>query len=616
MFRNPAATFVTSALLATSLGLLAACASRPAGPLGVQPTRVEQPAAPGSLVVPVVLPKLGERAAQYAYQNGYINAVEVMAVDSLGRHQSFLVCRNPEAVGMPGGQVNLLFQDVAPGTAWITVRTTFKQFIGVGKRLEPVDGEPATFALDGTDTHITAAIGDVASNVLVFKGSDLGGTASAPSVLSFYENNNGGSELSDTSDTFAGYGVGAATGSVIPGNTTTLPITVSQPPSFGAAVLNTTRQVDAGNPLTLAASNVRQGDRVVVVRANAPTATSDFLDLTKVDSYDFYPITDNSDGTITFTPTRSTEGADAKYYLARGEMVSLLGGAGSVDLHKVNVHPGAVSQPNCSIVIGSDDGISAYPRRAGETDTLRITLRDAYNNLITGGDFGARQMEGYVWRAAMEPYTTSLNNNSVNAPNPLAYLPGSTIGTLTVPTYDAGTKTWVSTMTQGATAPTTRGASASFAVAANTNVDSCTYLYDPSGTADTVYTLGVEDYPPTARRLSVSLYRGGALDADKFIASASYLPAAVAPAAGATISFGVSPVLINTPPGLPLLLRIGTKPNTDLSTDDNGTRITPTLGARTANDSDRAVFRIFKQNVDGTLSQRGTLSAGPYSWKQ
>lgn len=616
MIRNPAATFATSALVALSLGLLAACASRPAGPTGVSPARMEQPTRPGSLVVPVQLPRLGERAAQYAYQNGYINAIEVMAVDSLGRHQSFLVCRNPEAVGMPGGQVNLLFQDVAPGTAWITVRTTFKQFIGTGKRLEPVEGEPATFALDGTATHVTAVVGDVNAKVLVFKGSDLGGTASAPSVLSFYQNNNGGSELSDTSDTYAGYGVGAATGSVVPGNTATVSITVGQPPSFGTALLQTTRQIDAGYPFTFAATNVRPGDRVVVVRADDPSATSDFIDLTKTGSYDFYPLTDNMDGTVTFTPTRSTGGSAVKFYLSRGEMVSLIGGAGSVDLAKVNVHPGAVSQPNCTVRIGSDDGASAYPRRATETDTIRITLRDQYDNLITDSDFGARTMEGYVWRQAMEPGTTALNNNNVNAPNPLAFLPGSTLGRLTTPTYDAGTKTWVSTFTQGSTAPTTRGASASFSVANNTNIDSCTYLFDPSGTADTVYTLGVEDYPPTARRLSVSLYRGATVDAAKFVASASYTAPATALTTGATISFGISPVPINAPSGLPLLLRIGTKPNTDLSTADNGTRLTPTAGARTANDSDRAIFRLYKENADGTLTSRGVFTAGPYSWKQ
>lgn len=615
MMRNTALKLMTSALLATSLGLLVACASRPAGPIGLAPG-MEAAATPGALAVPVWLPKVAERTAQYAYQNGYINAIEVMTVDSLGRHQAFLVCRNPEAVGMPGGQVNLLFQDVAPGTAWVTVRTTFKQFIGAGLRLRPVDGEPSTFSLDGTDTHVTAVVGDVAANVLVFKSTDLGATANAPSVLSFYQNNNGSSELNDTTGTYAGYGVGAATGSVVPGTTTAIPITVAQPPSFGASLLKTTRQIDAGSAVTVLASNVRQGDRVVVVRADDPAATSDFLDLTKTASYDFYPLTDNMDGTITFTPTRSTDVA-VKYYLARGEAVSLIGGSASdVDLAKLHVHPGAVSQPNSTIVIGSDDGVSSYPRRATETDTLRLTLRDEYNNVITGNDFGARLMESYLWRPAMEPNVTSLNNNSVSAPNPLAFVPGATIGKLTTPSYDAGTKTWVSTFTQGATAPTTRGASASFAVAAGTNIDSATYLFDASNTGDTVYTLGVEEYPPTARRLSLSLYRGGVVDAGKFIASASYIPPVTPVAAGATISFGVSPVITNTPAGLPLMLRIGTKPNTDLTTDDHGTRFTPTLGARTANDSDRAVFRIYKQNADGTLSARGVLTAGPYGWKQ
>lgn len=625
MIRNPAATFATSALLAISLGLLAACAGRPAGPVGASPTRMERPATPGGLVVPVQLPKLGERTTQFAYSNGYINAVEIMAVDSLGRHQAFLVCRNPADVGMAGGQVNLLFQDVAPGTAWVTVRTTFKQFIGTGKRLEPVDGEPSTFALDGTSTHVTAVIGDIESKVLVFKSTDLGASESAPSVLSFYQNNNGNSELNDTTSTLAGYGVGAATGSVEPGNTATVSITVAQPPSFGATLLKTTRHIDAGNPVTVYANNfIDDLDRVVVVRADDPAATSDFLDLSKTDSYDFYPFVNNLDGSITFTPTRSTDVA-VNYYLARGEMVSLIGGSGSdVSLAKLQVHPGVVSQANCTVQIGSDDGVSAFARRTGEQDTIRLTLRDQYNNLITGADFGARAMEDYLWLPMVEPNTTALNNNSLTAPNPLAFVPGSTIGTLTTPSYDAGTKTWTATFTQGAIAPTTRGASASFAVAANTNIDACTYLFDLSNTGDTVYTLGVEDYPPTARRLSVSLYRGAAVDADKFIASTSYIPLAVPAVAGATISLGVNATSIPPAATSPFTyLRIGTKPNTELTTADHGTRITPTLGARTANpdnptsaDSDRAVFRIFKRKPDGTLEARGVLSAGPYRWRQ
>ncbi|HEY9856037.1 MAG TPA: hypothetical protein V6D05_09890 [Stenomitos sp.] len=618
MIRTPAATFATSALVALSLGLLGACALQPAGPFGVTPQ--VQPAAPGGMVVPVQLPKLSDRTAQYAYQNGYINTLEVMVVDSLGRHQAFLVCRNPQAVGMPGGKVNLLFQDVAPGTAWVTVRTTFKQFIGTGKRLEPVDGEPSTFALDGGNPHVTAVVGDLSSSVLVFKSTDLGATEMAPSVLSFYQNNNGNSELNDTSSVYAGYGVGAATGSVVPGTTATVSLTVAQPPSFGSDLLNTTRQVDAGGAVTVSAANVNAAiDRVVVVRADDPAATSDFIDLTKTNSYDFYPVTDNLDGTVTFTPTRSTD-VPVKYYLARGEMVSLIGASGSdVDLAKLQIHPAAVDSTKCTIRIGSDDGSAAFPRRAGETDTIRITLRDQFYNLITAGDFGARSMEGYLWRPSVEPTFTVLNNNSVTAPNPLAFIPGSTIGTLTTPTYDVGTKTWVSTFTQGATPPTTKGASASFAVAANTNIEAVTYLYDPSNTGDTTYTLGVVDYPPTARRLAVSLYRGTAVDPDKFVASASYTPPVTPLTTGATISFAFT-----APSGLPTsILRVGTKANTDLTTADDGTRLIPTLGARTAPgtplgtaDKDRVVFRIYRQNADGSLTATGQLTAGPYLWKQ
>lgn len=611
MIRNPLATLATSALLALCLGLLGACAGRPAGPVGPAMPHV-QPARPGELVVPLQLPRLGERSPQFAYQNGYINTLEVLVVDSLGRHQAFLVCRNPEAAGMPGGKVDLIFQDVAPGTAWVTVRTTFKPFIGKGLRLEPVS--TSSFALDGGATQVLPVKGDLGKSVLVFKSSDLGGTATAPSVLAFYQNNNGSSELNDTTSVSAGYGVGAATGSVVPGNTSTVSITVAQPPSFGSSVLKTTRQVDAGGAVSILADNVRPGDRVVVVRAGDPAATSDFLDLTKTDGYDYYPLTDNLDGTVTFNPTRATDGAAVQYYLARGEMVSLIGGSGSdVDLAKVQVHPAAVSQSNSSVRIGSDDGTSPYGRRANETDTVRITLKDAYGNLITDSDFGARAMEGYTWHAAVEPNTVALNNGT----NPVALVPGATLGTVTTPSYDAGTGTWVATFAQGATAPTTRGASASFALAATDSIEAASFLYDPSNVGDTVYTLGVEDYPGVARRLALSLYRGGAVDGAKFVASASYIPAAAAPAAGATISIGLNPVPITAPTGLPMILRVATQANSDLTTADHGTRITPTLGARTANDTDRAVFRIYRLNPgDGSLTARGVLASGYYTWKQ
>lgn len=592
--------------LALSVGILAlaACASHPSSML---PPESVQARHPGALAVPVRLPALGARSVQYTYNNGYINALEVMVVDSLGNHQAFVICRNPSSVGSPGGLVNVLFQNVAPGTAWITVRTTYKQLVGPGLMLAPTSPTSATFTLNGGPNAVTAVQGDLTSSVLVFKSTDLGGTPSAPSVLSFYQNN-GASELNDTTSTNGGYGVGAATGSVVPGNTATVSIAVSQPGAFASSLLGTTRQIDAGNPVTIPVSNLYPGDRVVVVRAGAPSPTSDFLDLTKTTD-DFYPITDNGDGTGTFTPTRSTAGAAVAYYLSRGETLSLVGATPpSVSLAQLNVHPSVVSPPNCTTRIGSDDGLSTLARSAGATDTVYLTLRDRFNNLITSSDFGARTMAGFAWRPTVEPSFTALNNGT----NPVAFVPGLTVGTVTTPVYDPVSQTWQSTFTQGATPATATGATASFSVGAATNVTSASYLYDPSNVTGTAtYVLGVGNDPTitnSPQRLWVSLYRTSVAGAN-FIASTSYQPL-VTVAAGATLSLTPS-----APSGPAMMLRLTTKANTDLAAADNGTTLSPTVGTRSAGDTDRATFRIYQPVPGGALALKASLVGGTYSWQ-
>lgn len=611
MNRKQSVRLAAGALLALTLTGTLACAPR-AGLSPVTPVAPGETTSGGGLAVPVNLPALGDRGVQYAYNNGYINALEVVVVDSLGRHQAYVVCRNPD-LGAAGGSVNVLFQNVAPGTAWITVRTTYRQLIGENERLAPVEGKPSTFELDGGPTQVTAVSGDITSKVLVFKSTDLGGTANAPSVLSFYENNDGGSELNDASATHAGYGVGAATGSVIAGNTATLSVQVSQPPSFGSALLDSTRHVDAGTAITLPTSDVQPGDRIVVVRASNPSATSDFLDLTKVATYDFYPLTINSSSSVTFTPTRSTGGM-VNYYLSRGEMVSKLGAAnGSVSLAQVHVHPGSVSAEKTTVRIGSDDGTSTMARRATETDTLYITLRDTYGNAITGADFGARALDGYTWRPAVEP-TTRLNvdfNNALTHTS-VAFIPGSTIGRVTTPTDGNNDGVWTSTFTQGSVAPTAAGTAATFTLANNTWIQAVSYLYDPSNLAASAnYALGVTADPVNAANLWLSLYRGTSVAAGTFVASRSYTPDPAAPDSAATHS-----VVPTAPTVLPMALKYGRGLGANITTGDHDTRITVSAGARAVGDLDLTKFRILQQNSDGTLTPKGTITGGSYSWKQ
>ncbi|MNX76950.1 hypothetical protein D3C86_1084690 [compost metagenome] len=484
----------------------------------------------------------------------------------------------------------------------------------------PVAGKPSTFELDGGPTRVTAVDGDLSTSVLVFKSTDLGGTASAPSVLTFYENNDGGSELNDASTVHAGYGVGAASGSVLPGNVTNVSVQVSQPPAFKTTMLNSSRHADAGSEIVFSASDVQPGDCAVVVRASNPSLTSDFIDLTKVASYDFYPLTDKGNGSYAFTPTRTTGGM-VNYYLSRGEMVSKIGADnGSVSLAKLHVHPGVASKDMTTVRTGSDDGTTglAMARRANETDTLYISLRDAYGNAIKGADMGTRALEGFVWRSAVEPSTSKLAPawRTANATHPaVSFIPGSTIGRVSTPTDGDNDGVWTATFTQGSVTPTAAGTAATFTLANNSWIQAVSYLYDPSNLAATNnYALGVITDPANPASLWLSLYRGTSVAAGTVVASRSYSPDVAAPDSAATASLTpTAPLTLQVP-----VLRYGRGLGAEITTADHDTRITVAPGARAIGDVDVVQFRLVQQNPDGSLNVGSVrnIAGGSYSWKQ
>jgi len=609
------------ALMALSLGLIvSACA--PFGPAAISPPGAMAPTvaaqAKGSLTVPVRLPALDARAVQFEYNKGYVNTLEVVLVDSLGVHQSFLVCRNPGSTGSPGGETAVVFQNVAPGQVTVTVRTTYKRFVGPGCRLVPDADSPVRFWLDGGEQVVVPVAGDADQPVLVFRSQDLvesGSPGPAPiSLLAFHETNDGQSELSDVSSVVGGYGVGAATGSVSPGVSATVSIQVAPVPRFDASVLNMpARQADAGLSISFKALNLQPGDQVVVVRGDPPDTASDFFDLTQKGTYDVYPLKINGT-TATFTPTRATGGQESYYYLSRGEMLSYLGGTATDNrLARINVHPGDVSSTTSTVRFGSDDQVVPLPLAPGETDTLYIVLRDKWGNAITDADFGVRRTYRYDWSAAVEP--------PADAPDHAAYLPGQTIGTVTAPSWDANLKLWTAAFTQGTVAPAFETKEASYSLTPTTNgkITGLDWIFDPVGTVTTgpqAYTLGVEPDPhypdATVQPLWVSLHAGAGTDSVP-IASASV----ELQSEGATLSIGASGDYGSFLPAT--MLKLGLASGSLLSTDDDGTSFTSVPGKRAIGDCDKVVFRIF-QRLPGTNPSLITVltagrDPGTYRWR-
>ena len=304
VFLRKSGATVAAALLASS------CAVR--HPAGTTPDPAA-PAAPqaGGVVVPVTLPALAEQSVQHVYHRNYINTVEVRLRDSLGNEAVQYVARNAYlATSRASGTVNVPFHNVMPGTFTLTVRTSHERLLSETGRIS-YDGLRDIFFVDGdgdelfdpgeNEPRLISKSGstNTNSNFLVFAPQHIDPNWIFPDAL-----------RTDTSTVSAGFGIGAATESIVAGQTTQVAVTVGQVPRWTSAVPMTSREVTAGEAITLtvADGDVLHAVDMVTVVAPSVSFTRGIVDLGAPLLNSYAPTVDATAGTVVFTPTRSTNG--------------------------------------------------------------------------------------------------------------------------------------------------------------------------------------------------------------------------------------------------------------------------------------------------------------------
>lgn len=446
---------IYGAIAAATL-LVAGCAARP--PLstlgaGAGQTQIVRHEAAGNITVPLSLPALGEdRGVQYAYNNNVINTVEVRLRDSLGNESVRYVVRNAYLNGSnAAGTVNVTFYNVLPGVFTLTVRTSHLRFLSAAGPVK-YDGLREVYFLDGnaddafdaSETEVRVVSGTRLDNFLVFAPDNLQVGAVLPWSL-----------RSDTSTTAAGFGLGAATQSINPGATTNVTVNVRQAPKLGAALWATTREVTAGDVVSLSVAdttNVVASDQVALSDPSGFSLADGIADIGSASLHVYsqaQPI-DTTAATISFQPTRATNAAvnttpsPWRLWLSRGQAFSEHGYTSNYgNAPRLAVFP-ALADAAASRFYASAGHVSP-----GTTATVYYDLRDRYGNLVAGNVTGVNQQSlaavrlanaGLTMDYAVVGYSTSAD--PLTQTNPFI-LPGRTTGTVN------GSGTY----TQGATVP-------------------------------------------------------------------------------------------------------------------------------------------------------------------
>lgn len=609
-FLRKSGATVAAALLASSCA-----AGLPSAPTGA----IHAPAGPsqgipGSVTVPVTLPAIPEQAVQYAYDRNYINTVEVRLYDSLGNESVQVIARNAYlATSRASGTINVVFHNVMPGTFTLTVRTSHVPLLAAPGRVS-YDSLADVFFADVDSSHgfnpgekeyrlVSKSGSTVAnSNFLVFAQDTEFTDWAFPDSL-----------RQDVSTVSAGFGLGAATQSIVAGATASVAVTVGQVPSWGQAVPLTSREVTAGESITLSvadAAHLQAADVLRVAHEGVSFARGivDFADPLQTA---YVPTVDTDADTVTFTPTRSTNAsANAApsawpIWLARGQAAAEVGltpNGGGTNAPRVIVQPALVNQAQ-SRIFGA-----AHHLAPSAVSALQIDLRDTYRNPVAGNVTGVNEVPLASLRRAnagveldYAVVTHSYPTDPRNGRNPFI-LPGRTTGTVSTG----------GVYTQGATAPELISRAATYSV---TLADASTpsdlriqrleipyYIYAANtgsfGGGSHIYVLNMEADPVDGSRTWISLQRQGG----PTIASASVTAAVIGSGTARTISLplnnpapGTLPLPL-TPTQAPVILSVPARSIDPVT--EHGTLLTVSdYGARRVSDSDTVRARVLNNVV-------------------
>jgi len=506
--------------------LLAGCA----GPTALVAPRASDPApaavrqAPGTVTVPIALP--AARSTQNLYNNNYINTVEVRLRDSLGNVFTQYVARNAYLAGSTAaGTINVTFTNVMPGVFTLNVRTSHIQLLSANGPVKYDDLRDVFFidqngnnAYDVGEPQINVISGNKTTNFVVFGATNIDPTTVFPNSV-----------RQDTTPIPAGYGIGGATQSIIPGQTTTVPITVSQPPTWGQTSWSTVKEVTAGDIVSynlatnlVGTGSVAAGDTLLIADPGVQP-TNGYQDLGNP-LLNWYLLTvDNPNSTMSFQPTRGTYSTLAGGYvpwnawLARGAAVGEIGL--NNNLPQITVLP-ALANSATSRAYVTQPSVSA-----NRNTTIQYDVRDVYNNPVTGNVAAnqnslsslRRQNAGITMDYAVTAYTYGIDPTTVSAQNPSGLnpfiLPGRTTGFMAGPTYNQGS-TLANPVTVAATYSALSAASGSTPLGI-TRLEVPYYIWNANQGAfpafgPHVYTLTVQADPTQpATNYWVALMRGG-----------------------------------------------------------------------------------------------------------
>lgn len=601
---------IYGAIAAATL-LVAGCALRPPlTTLDAGQTQVIRHDAAGAITVPLSMPALGpDRGVQYTYNNNMINTVEVRLRDSLGNESVQYVVRNAYlASSTAAATVPVTFHNVLPGVFTLTVRTSHQRLLSATGPVK-YDGLRDVFFLDGdaddafdaSETEVRVINGNRLANFLVFAPANLKVTDVLPWSL-----------RSDTSTVAAGFGLGAATQSINPGTTTTVTVNMRQAPQLGAGLWGTTREVTAGEVVSLAvkdAANLQAGDQVALSDPSGFTLADGIADIgsASLHVYSQAQALDTVASTISFMPTRATIAAVNttpgawRLWLSRGQAVSETGYTTNyANAPRLAVFP-ALADAASSRFYASTGHVSP-----GNTATVYYDLRDRFGNLVAGNVTGINQQSlaavrlanaGITMDYSVVGYSTSADPRTQTNP---FILPGRTMGTVN------GSGTY----TQGLTAPgpITTAATYSVSLAGGgdspirmTRLDVPYYIYDANkgsfGPGNHSYTLKFTTDPVDGAKSWVYLERtGGPVIASKSIStstlSGTSLRTLNLELPGIPPNTSPTPILPNQATPIPVILSIPANESLDPNVCADMTFNVTSYGARKVSEADTVRARV------------------------